>query len=550
MNPIAPPEQMAEQGPVAPPNVNNAAPVGEAPTPVVAQNTDIHSMYEDAATNGDPVSMYALSSRLKDTPEGNAIKKAAVGMQERIASVENDAKPIFKAGGINSPEGRIEASNTFKTIADKPEKMRAIAEMLMGNKDWRKFVTGGTPTTSIGYDKNGDQLERTHNELGQTISVIDSRTGLPLDRQQLAERGGFLTSLDNAIGFQQQKDIGKFNAAAFGKANEVTNNFQAKAPVQKELYSELRQRLQGLAGSELTDKQRQAIGSFTNRSMGYSQTLSQGFNALQQKVDNKNANLSRAEQTALGAVMEKLNMKIDASGSVTKKNGEAVTKTELGQAQDTLNNGNQFERNFSQSKEDFINNKVFSNLGVKEKESLGRVLDLQGVIERNNLELNKNGSLPFLINPKAYEIGNEFSRGEAMALIGEFNQDAIEAYGKWRAQQLQSYKRTGQVPNAGELESAFSRTPEFKDLKREYANKNHDILSRTIPAREEVPSTAEGWSLDLGLKPEVEKPEGVKGRSMKNSSPVQSSQKPVLIGKTPNGKNVYRTSDGKQVVEQ
>jgi len=175
---------------------------------------------------------------------------------------------------------------------------------------------------------------------------------------------------------------------------------------------------------------------------------------------------------------------------------------------------------------------------------------LQGVIERNNLELNKNGSLPFLINPKAYEIGNEFSRGEAMALIGEFNQDAVEAYGKWRAQQLQSYKRTGQVPNAGELESAFSRTSEFKDLKREYANKNHDILNRTIPAREKVPSTAEGWSLDLGLKPEVEKPEGVKGRSMKNSSPVQSSQKPVLIGKTPNGKNVYRTSDGKQVVEQ
>jgi hypothetical protein len=548
MNPIVPPEQI--NGPVAPPNINNIAPIGQAPAPVVAQNTDIHSMYEDAASSGDPVSMYSLSSRLKNTPEGNAIKKVADGMQERLGSIEKDVKPIFDAGGINTPEGRIQASNTFKTVADKPDKMRAIAELLMGNKDWRKFVTGGTPTTHFGYDRNGKQLERTVNELGQPIGVIDSETGTPLDRQQLADRGGFLTSLDNAIGFQQQKEIGKFNAAAFSKATEVTNSLEAKAPIQKQLYSELRQRLQGLIGSELTDQQREAIGTFTNRSMGYSQTLSQGFNALQQKVDNKNANLSRAEQTALDAVMEKLGFKIGASGSITKKNGEAVTKTELGQAQDTLNNGNQFERNFSQSKEDFINQKVFSNLNAKEKESLGRVLDLQGTIEKNNLELNKNGSLPFLINPKSYEIGNEFSRGEAMALIGEFNQDAIEAYGKWRTKQLEAYKKTGQIPNAGELEAAFTRTSEFKDLKRDYAAKNHDILARPIPQRDKTSSPAEGWALDLGLSPEVEKPkEGVKSRSIKNNTSSQS-QKPVPIGKTPDGKTVYRTSDGRQVVEQ
>ena len=552
MTPIAPENMETQIAPVAPPDVNAPAPVGGAVAP--AQPIDIHSMYEDAAANGDPVSMYSLTSKVKGTPMEPVIRRSAEIMRKGVEEMETVAKPIMEAGGIQTPEGRIAASKAYETVADKPQKMRAFVEMLMGNPKWRTFVTGGTPTTTVGYDKNGKQLERTVNELGQIISVVDSETGKPLDRQQVAERGGFLPSLDNALGFLQQKEIAGFNAKAFTKATEATNEYAARAPELKTLYAEMQQNLKNLNQADLSPEQRRAIGMFTNRTMGYSQSVSEGLNALRQKVDNKNASLSRQEQAALKAVADKLGFNIGADGSVTNRKGENVTKTELDQAQSTLTNGNEFSRTFSQSKEDFIRSEVFKNLGAKEMQILGRVLDLQGAIERSNLELtSKHGSLPFLINPKTYQLGDEFARGEASALIGEFNQDATELYSKWRSRQLETYKKTGQVPNAGELEAAFTKTPEYQALRREYADRNREIMKRpTGGAAESGNRPAEQWSVDVGIgETAKETPKGVKSRSLQK--PEVSSKIPdgyTAVGKTPDGKTVYRTPQGKQVVEQ
>lgn len=534
MTPVAPPD-LKNPAPVgdavAPPDVRNPAPVGEAP--VEMPNMDLNSMYEDAASNGDPVSMYSLTSKVKGTPYEPVVKRSAEIMQKNLADFEKDVKPVMEAGGASTPQGRVAASKAFETIADKPQKMRAFVEMLMGNPKWRTFVTGGTPTTTVGYDKNGKQLEKTINELGQIVSVVDSETGQPIDRKQLADRGGFLTSLDNALGFQQQKEISGFNVKAFNAANAAVADFSAKAPVQKELYGEMRQRLQNLLGADLTPEQRQAIGAFTNRSMGYSQTVSQGLNALRQKVDNKNVSLSRQEQTAMESVLDKLGFKVGASGNVTKRNGEAVTKTDLDQAQDSLTNGAQFEKNFSQSKDDFIRSEVFKNLGEAEMKNLGRIIDLQGIIERNNLDLTgKHGNLPFLINPKSYQLGDEFARGEALALIGEFNQDAVEAFSKWRSRQLETYKRNGQVPNAGELEAAFSATPEFQRLKADYAEKNREILKRPTPERKAQETGAPRWDVDIGAKP-AEQPKGVKSRSVKEPEKKPSARE---LAKTVGGR--------------
>jgi hypothetical protein len=45
--------------PVAPPDMSNPQPVGGAIAPVAAKTFDVASMYEDAASNGDPASMYS-----------------------------------------------------------------------------------------------------------------------------------------------------------------------------------------------------------------------------------------------------------------------------------------------------------------------------------------------------------------------------------------------------------------------------------------------------------------------------------------------------------
>lgn len=516
MNPIAPEAQMA--APVAPPDINNPDPVGGAVAPVRAETFDVASMYEDAASRGDPVSMYSLTSRVKGTELEPIVKRSAEIMQRNLQDFEKDIKPVMDKGGPGTPEGRLAVGKTIDYMADKPQKMRAFVELLLGNPNWRLFVTGGTEKTEIKYDMQGNPIEKTTNELGKTVKAVDANTGKVLTREEIAARGNFVPSLQEAIGYQEKKATSAFNTQALNAANAATAAYEAKAPELNELYGEMRQRLQNLAGADLNEDQRKAIGAFTNRSLGYSQTVSEGLNALRQKVDNKNVSLSEAQQKSLSGVLDKLGFRIGADGSVVNKSGEAVTKSELDQAQNTLTSGTQFDRNFAQSKDDFIRSEVFKGLSEAEMKNLGRILDIQQAVERTQLELSaKHGTLPFLINPKSYQVGDEFVRGEASALIGEFNQRATQAFAEWRRQQLSKFKDKSQVPSAGELESAFARTQGFKDLRQQFADMNREILRRPAQSR---PTTGEtpadfGIGLGIGAAPK-EQPKSIRDRSIKN----------------------------------
>jgi hypothetical protein len=438
-------------------------------------------------------------------------------MQRNLDDFQKDIKPVMDKGGPGTPEGRIATAKTIDYMADKPQKMRAFVEMLIGNPNWRLFVTGGTEKKQLIYDNQGNPIEKTVNELGNTLKAVDANTGQQLTREEVAARGGFVPSLQEAIGYKTKVQQAQFNTEAFNKANQATADYSAKAPELKEMYGELRQRLQNLSGSDLSEEQRRAIGAFTNRSLGYSQTVSEGLNALRQKVDNKNVSLSEAQQKSLSAVLDRIGFRVGADGSITNKSGEAVTKNELDQAQNSLTNGTQFDRNFTQSKQDFIQSEVFKGLGEAEMKNLGRVLDIQQMVEKTQLELSaKHGNLPFLVNPKSYQLGDEFVRGEALALIGEFNQDATQAFSDWRKAQLAKYKDKSQIPSAGELESAFARTDAFRELRQQFANRNREILRRPAQSRPSTGETpAEFRSIGLGETPK-EQPKSIRGRSLKN----------------------------------
>lgn len=529
MNPVAP---------VAPPDISNAAPVGGAISPVTTKTFDVASMYEDASSNGDPVSMWSLTSRVKGTEFEPVVKRSAEIMQRNLDEFQKEIKPVMDKGGPATPEGRIATAKTIDYMADKPQKMRAFVEMLIGNPNWRLFVTGGTEKTEIKYDMQGNPIEKTTNELGKTVRAIDANTGQPLTRDEIAARGNFVPSLQEAIGYQQKKATSEFNTQAFNKANAATADYAAKAPELKLLYGELGQRLKNLGEVELTEAQRQAIGTFTTRSLGFSQTVSDGLNALRQKVDNKNVSLSEAQQKALSGVIDGVGLRIGADGSIVNKSGEAVTKNELDQIQKSLTNGTQFDRNFTQSKEDFIRSEVFKGLGAGDMKNIGRILDLQQMAERTQLELSsKHGNLPFLINPKSYQLGDEFVRGEASALIGEFNQDATEAFASWRKQQLARFKDKSQVPSAGELESAFARTQEFRDLRQQFADKNREILRRPVRSRPETGQTSADYGISLGLgEASKEQPKSIRGRSITN---------PEIKSKGPSARDLAKQFGGR-----
>ena len=355
-------------------------------------------------------------------------------------------------------------------------------ELLIGNKNWRNFLTGGTPTTSLGYDTNGRQLERTVNELGQTISVRDAGTRQLLTPEEVDQRGGFLPSLENAIGFQQKKEMSRMNTVANEVSTKMASVSESVAPVQREAAQEGGRLFQELYNFGLTDDQRKKIGLFSNQQTTRSMNRSAAINGLSQAInsaDNKvSAELTETIRPALAAV----GIKIGADRSLQNSSGQTLSKSELEQLQKSLSEGTQFEQQFSQTKADFLANQVFKDLKPDQRAKLGRALDLQFSLSKNDSDLaGKNQRLPFLLNPAAYQVGDEFHRAEASMLVHEFNADAAQLYAGWRREQMKNYTAKNQLPQPMELEAAFARSEEYKQLRSAFKARNEAIFNRPPP---------------------------------------------------------------------
>lgn len=490
---IAPPTDEQAVTPVAPVAPAGAAPAVPAFNPTPAP--DLHTLYEDAASSGDPAAMYALTAKAKGTPYEGAIRRSAETMNRYVSEFEKDIKPIVAAGGIGNPQGNIAASKVYETIADKPDKTRALVELLIGNDKWRNFLTGGTPTTTLGYDRNGKQLERTVNELGQTISVRDAGTRQLLTPEEVDQRGGFLPSLENAIGFQQQKEMARINTAANEVSTKMANASESVAPVQKAAAQEGGQLFQELYNFGLTDDQRKKIGLFSTQQTTRSMNRSAAINGLSQAINSTDNKVSAEYTEALKPALAALGLKLGADRSIQNSSGQTLNKSELEQLQKSLSEGTQFEQQFSQNKADFLANQVFKDLLPDQRAKLGRALDLQFSLAKNDSDLaGKNQRLPFLLNPAAYQVGDEFHRAEASMLVHEFNAEAAEKYAAWRREQLKNYTDKNQLPQPMELEAAFARSDEYKDLRAKFKARNESIFNRPPPtnAQKTEPVAAAG----------------------------------------------------------
>ena len=476
---IAPPEQQTAVAPVAPAASPAAAPFV---SPVTAASTaELSTLYEDAIQSGNPASMYSLTSRAKGTPYEGAIRKSAETMNRYVADFEeNVKKPIEKAGGVGTPQGNIAAANVYQTIADQPEKGRALFEWLIGNKNWSQFITGGKPTTTIGYDTNGKQLERTVNELGQVISVRDATTRQLLSPKEVDERGGFLPSLENALGFQQQKELSRVNTAAFALSNEMAGLGSTVAPGQRAAAQEGAAIFQKLYDLDLTPEQRKAIGLFSSEQTSRSQNRSAGLTGLSQAINSSDNKVGAEYAEALKPMLAAMGFKLGADRTIQNSSGQSLSKSQLESLQKTMFEGTEANQQFSRDAATFLKREVFNNLNPEERTLLGRAFDLQYGIEKTNANLGEK-RLPFLKNPAAMAAGDEFSRAEASMLAHEFNADAMEAYANWRKKELANFKDKGLLPQAMELEAAFARSDEYKALAAAYAARNKELFARQAP---------------------------------------------------------------------
>jgi hypothetical protein len=100
-------------------------------------------------------------------------------------------------------------------------------------------------------------------------------------------------------------------------------------------------------------------------------------------------------------------------------------------------------------------------------------------------EASKYGDLAIAPSPYSPEILKQAGSSELQSVLGQFKADATLKFQEWRDKQKFP---EGNLPTPGQLQSAFTRTDEYKSLKDKYGQMMDDVETRsiaTIKANEE-----------------------------------------------------------------
>lgn len=474
---------MADQQPVS-----GVAPViaGGEPDMAMPQKPDpIQAQYELAVQSRDPVAMMEIARKTLGTPVADAAVQAASTIQKNGQQFDSIVKPVQEAGGLNTPEGRIKAADTWKTVKDHPQWGSYFVESLLGNPNARLFATGGTVKSNLTFDDAGRQVMMQTNELGQIVGAHDVETGQAIPPSEFAKRKAGQSSLENTLARKAQVINNEAYAKRFAESQTAEGEWGAASNELHDLYDQKKKMLGQLHGSGLNDKQLEELAKFTTRQIGTSSSVSDGFNALDQYSKTKGVGMDETQKKKAIAAAKGLGLEINGQGEIVNGKNEKVDRATLNNLQQNYNKNNNFEQNYTQTKEDAAKSMVYQNLGLKEKQIFDSILEIDRNIERKTSELtNKFGTPSFLVSPSAMGVADQFARGEVQAEMGKFNAAAIRAYNEWKVDKIAEYQRAGQVPTPGELQQAFQKTDIYKNLKNQYMEESLKIRQRPIVTAE------------------------------------------------------------------
>jgi hypothetical protein len=494
---------MPVMNPVMPPSQAQAASVVMQPEVVQQPKQEsIADKYELAVQSRDPMAMMQVAQASFGTPIADVAIDAAKNMYKSNQVFDDLVKPIEKAGGVQTPEGRLKMADTWKTVKDSPKWGTALVEHLLGNPNARLQVTGGTVSTKITYADNGDQLEEYVNELGQREKVINVSTQRELSPEEYSKAGGGRTSLENTLARKAEIANQASNLVEFNRNQKATGAWAAASPELNSLYEQKQEMLRQLKGSGLNNKQLEELSSFTTRNFGAQQSMQKGFSDLDQFVRSRGTNVEETVKKSAQAAASKLGLRIGADGSVTNEKGEKVDSNALLQLQKNFSENNSAEQNFTQTQEQLAKNLVYKNLGLKEKQIFDSILETDRRIENKASKLSSEYGQPsFLIAPSAMGVADQFARAEVQAIQGRFNSAAVQEYEAWKSDQLKNYP-AGQVPSPNELERAFTRTARYKDLKDKYMQESMETRRQVVEAFPETNKPSDAGPRQPRIVPE------------------------------------------------
>ena len=408
---------------------------------------------------------------------------------------------IKNVGGIATPDQRLDVIKDFKQLQPETSVLKALAAKMMGVPDAGLIATQGRITTVPEYDVNGKKLyaEYAQNNPKVPLRVFDENMS-PMSLEDYNKRlgGAFATYAETPAG-QAKKIETEVRKNAYETEVATTNVQSAAAVPLLNLYKQQQKDLQTLAKYGITSDDLTKLSSYSAGTVSYSQSLSDAINTLKQGQKDKN---TRDELRKSGKLAAAAGI-VSASGGIDKSKAESMGSSELDQLQKQIGSGQSLDTQFSQTKKEAFESAWYKNLDPTAKLIYENAFQRAANIAQLTGEASKYGDLNIAPSPYTPEILKQAGSGELQSVLGQFKAEATLEFQKWRdAQKFPA----GELPSPGQLQSAFTRTDEYKKLKNDYANIMDDVETRsiaTIKANEEkvkgkLPSTTSMGTLEAG----------------------------------------------------
>ena len=468
--PLKPLEVVASDAPKFGKTVVTPDPLPTTVTPAISFDT----AKSQAMASGDAKPLLKLAGNT-DSPEAQAAAlHVAKNVQAGTQQWNGLTSKIENAGGVNTPQGRVEFQNQWRNNDNNPQYLNALMQYAIGNKDaGRSLLSGGKQTTKITYDQNsGQPLQYKMDENGDIHGAWDGQKEITPD--EFYKRTKFANGLDQTFGYLNDKANAQANAEQTIKTAANARTAATAAPVMSILYGQLGEALTGLKDLP-PDVQARAL-QFSASSIGTSQTKSQALAALEQGI--KSGSIKEGSQidskltAGLGAEGVAT---LGAGGTLSFSDGSTKTLNQLKQEQSSSNQSSSIEQKFNQTKQDLLAYLKTTSLAKDNPEG---VLKLQSALEIAKQIALKEATLPtntFNIPTAGFGVTDPYARGRVQAAQGQFNAEANAAFNDFVDKQLKNYP-AGQSPRPGELESAFAKQPVYQDLLANYKATANAIL--------------------------------------------------------------------------
>jgi len=492
------PDDMQPQAPTGavPPQMPPQAPPSP-PVEIIKTSPNPNALADDAIERRDTGALTQIAKDNIGTPASDLAMRMVNGINEKQKRFDELVKPIDKAGGANTPNGRVQIAQTFQTVADNPQWGTALLKYVMGDKAGAvKQVTGGDIKTMITYDNGGNQIEERVNELGEPVSYTDRKTGLPVSKDEYAQRVGGISQWANTLKGLTETATRAEGTKFLVKEENQANNFyqltQAQKPSLQEIYNNLNI-LKTDVPKGFYDK---AIATIS-QSMGQASSKSNSKSSLGQlndaftsgesvRVDNKIAaalNLPKLLNTTLRVQGDRL---------VSDEKKFSITKSELKQLQESDTIGSEATKNA---------NSTLSS--ILEAERLGLVDSIAGAKLRRTIELSQQigkeldaattefGKPSIISLPTSATFVDKQAQVLAQVLQGMQNAEQMDQYIKFRNYSLEGHKATNTVPMPGEIGSAYSRQELPKEIRRFFGDEITKVMSNEYAARKALNASVE-----------------------------------------------------------